>query len=175
MEKENVSLGLGRKQKVKLLLFWREGRKMSLNALDNCPRCGKLFVRGARSVCPDCYREVEEEFKRVYEYVRKSENRQRNIYEVSEATNVTVKQITEFIRAGRLSTADFPHLAYPCESCGENLITEGRICESCRQKLSAEIRKSFAEVEEEERRRRNGTGFYLLEEKLKTLESKKKK
>lgn len=137
---------------------------MEQNTLDNCPRCGKLFLRGVRTVCPECYREVEEEFKRVYEYVRKSENRQRDIYEVSEATKVSVDQIIEFIRSGRLSVADYPQLAYPCESCGEVLITEGRICERCRKKLSAEIRQSYAE--EEALRHKKGAGYLFLQEGL---------
>jgi flagellar operon protein (TIGR03826 family) len=122
---------------------------MSLDSLANCPRCGKLFVKGIRTICPDCFNLVEEEYKKVYEYVRNKENRRSTIYEVSEATGVSVRQITEFVRSGRLSIVDYPNLAYPCDSCGENLVLQGNLCEPCRERLAREIRNTF----EDERKR----------------------
>lgn len=106
--------------------------------LDNCPRCGRLFVKLARKVCPQCHQKVEEEFRRVYDFLRKKENRQATIYETSEQTGVSVTQIKEFIRQGRLEIKDFPRMGYPCETCGE-LIKEGRFCHSCRQQLLKEM------------------------------------
>lgn len=147
---------------------------MGMNVLDNCPRCGKVFVRGVRNVCPDCYAQVEEEFKRVYDYVRKSENRKRNIYEVSDATDVSVNQIMEFVRSGRISISEFPQLAYPCESCGEVLIVEGRLCENCRKKLSSEVRRAFEMEEEEDRRKKRG-GYFILHDEMQPEEKKPKK
>ncbi|MBE3596017.1 MAG: zinc ribbon domain-containing protein [Hydrogenibacillus sp.] len=107
-----------------------------MEELANCPRCGRLFVRTpGQKVCPSCSAEVEEEFERVYEFIRQKENRQSTIYEVSEKTQVSVRQITEFVREGRIRIADHPNLAYPCERCGEVLITEGRYCPACLKML----------------------------------------
>jgi len=101
--------------------------------LGNCPRCGKVFARGVHDVCPACVKEIEEEYERCHDYLK--EHKGVTIYELSEATEVSVRQITKFIREGRISLEGAPNLAYPCESCGM-LIREGTICDSCRKRLS---------------------------------------
>ncbi|MBT9253627.1 MAG: hypothetical protein KM296_08100 [Brockia lithotrophica] len=81
--------------------------------LVQCARCGKLFVRppGSRvRLCPDCLREVEAEFRRVYDYLRKQRGRKASLREISEATGVSVRQIREFILEGRLRLLEFPEL-----------------------------------------------------------------
>ncbi|GFN32662.1 hypothetical protein PCURB6_29220 [Paenibacillus curdlanolyticus] len=72
------------------------------------------------------------------QYLR--ENRGATIYEVSEATEVSIPQITKFIREGRISLMDAPNLGYPCETCGQ-MIREGNICDSCRTRLQKDISK----------------------------------
>ncbi|WP_028608246.1 TIGR03826 family flagellar region protein [Paenibacillus harenae] len=100
--------------------------------LDNCPRCGKLFAKNFRDVCPSCLREIDKEYERCADYLR--ENRGSIITEVSDATGVSIKQITKFIREGRISMMNAPNLSYPCESCG-SLIRENHICDNCRARL----------------------------------------
>ncbi|RKQ85491.1 hypothetical protein [Brockia lithotrophica] len=81
--------------------------------LVQCARCGKLFVRppGSRvRFCPDCLREVEAEFRRVYDYLRKQRGRKASLREISGATGVSVRQIREFILEGRLRLLEFPEL-----------------------------------------------------------------
>jgi len=81
--------------------------------LVQCARCGKLFVRppGSRTrYCPDCLREVEAEFRRVYDYLRRQRGRKASLREISEATEVSVRQIREFIFEGRLRLLEFPEL-----------------------------------------------------------------
>jgi len=81
--------------------------------LVQCSRCGKLFVRppGSRiRICPDCLREVEMEFRRVYQYLREQRGRRALLREISEATGVSVRQIREFILEGRLRLLEFPEL-----------------------------------------------------------------
>jgi flagellar operon protein (TIGR03826 family) len=119
---------------------------MALN-IDYCPRCGKIFAKGIRDICPACVKTVEEEYERCVEYLRK--NNGANIQELSEATEVSVKQITKFIREGRISLANAPNLMYPCEVCGI-LIREGLMCDRCRNRLRNDIRQA----EELEQRRK---------------------
>jgi ribosomal protein L32 len=57
------------------------------------------------------------------------------IGELSEQTGVSIKQITKFIREGRISMVNAPNLSYPCESCG-TLIRENHICDDCRVRLT---------------------------------------
>lgn len=115
--------------------------------LDNCPRCGRLYARGLREMCPACVRVIEEEYERCVKYLR--ENRGATIHELSEAVNVTVRQITKFIREGRISLLDAPNMSYPCEVCGF-LIREGGLCDACRQRLAKDMRNA----EELDRKRR---------------------
>lgn len=127
--------------------------------LDNCPRCGKLFVRTVRPICNDCQKEIDEQFKLVYDYLRKKENRQATIYEVSENTGVSVAQIKQFIREGRLIIRDLPNMGYPCESCGE-IIREGRMCVACRKKFQGVAEKLTQEFVED--RQRSGPKEYVF-------------
>ena len=116
---------------------------MSLGKLANCSRCDALFVQAVRDICPKCYQEVEQEYEKCAKFLRKRENRGSNIHQVSEGTGVSVKQITKFIKEGRISVDGNPHLGYPCESCGE-LILKGNICESCMRGLKHDITQDLA-------------------------------
>ncbi|OXM14136.1 TIGR03826 family flagellar region protein [Paenibacillus herberti] len=115
--------------------------------LDNCPRCGRLFAKNFREVCPHCIREIDQEYEACCTYLRK--NRGAAIHELSEQTSVGIRQITKFIKEGRISLMDAPNLSYPCEGCGI-LIREDHMCESCRQRLRGDVQRmkdSEAETE----------------------------
>ncbi|MFS0725878.1 TIGR03826 family flagellar region protein [Paenibacillus sp. 1P07SE] len=100
--------------------------------LGNCPRCGRLYAVNFREVCPSCIKEIDKEYESCASYLR--ENRGCGIQELSEETGVSYRQITKFIREGRISLIDAPNLAYPCEMCG-SFIREGHMCNDCRAKL----------------------------------------
>lgn len=104
---------------------------MSLN-VTNCPKCGKIMVKGIHDLCPNCIREIEQQYDKCLKYLR--ENHKTTLIELSEATGVSVNMITRFIREGRISIANAPNMNYGCEVCGTS-IREGAMCESCRQKL----------------------------------------
>ncbi len=116
---------------------------MGLGNLSNCPNCGQLFIKNTRSVCNSCYKQVELDFQSVYTFVRNKENRMSTIHEVSEATGVSEKQIFQFIREGRLKLTDYPNLGYPCERCGKNSVTQGKLCDECKKYIDNEIRLSL--------------------------------
>lgn len=101
--------------------------------LDNCPRCGKLFAKGIREVCPVCTRDIDKEYELCANYLR--EFKGAIITELSDQTGVSIKQITKFIREGRISMVNAPNLSYPCESCG-TLIRDGHLCDNCRNRLT---------------------------------------
>ncbi|MFZ4451067.1 TIGR03826 family flagellar region protein [Salibacterium aidingense] len=118
--------------------------------LDNCPRCGDLFVKSLRPVCNKCHKEVEEKFQKVYNFIRKRENRQATMSEVVDATGVSQEDITHFIKEGRIHVRQFPNLEYPCESCGKS-IREGRICSSCKDNIESGLQSQAREKERSER------------------------
>jgi flagellar operon protein (TIGR03826 family) len=121
------------------------GCTMSMNVA-NCPRCGKIFVKGFNDVCPNCMKDLEQQYEKCVTYLRK--NRGATINEVSETTEVSMKQIIKFIREGRISIMNAPNMAYPCEVCG-TLIRENPICEPCRGKLAKDVRNN---AEDEQRK-----------------------
>ncbi len=133
---------------------------MAYGNLANCSRCDALFVKGMREVCPKCYQEIEKEYDKCARFLRKRENRGATIYQLSEETGVSVKQITKFIREGRISVSSNPNLGYPCENCNTP-ITSGNICDNCSRELRREIIQQL-DVDQrlaDEEKRVNNAGY----------------
>ena len=131
-----------------------------MGELTNCPRCGRLFVKHSiRDVCEQCYKEEEVLFEKVYQFLRKRENRTATMAQVVEATGVSESLITKWIKIGRLQLVHFPNLGYPCELCGA-MIREGKLCRECRTKLQTELKR----YEEEKERQRNKTITYYIQQ-----------
>lgn len=116
--------------------------------LSNCPQCGKVYVLNSYSLCPSCLREVEDQYRKCADYLRK--NRECTLHELSEGTGVSVRLITRFIREGRIAAKDAPNVLTPCESCGE-LIREGTLCAACRSKLSKDVRHMHEDEQRKEK------------------------
>ncbi|NMO96611.1 flagellar protein [Paenibacillus lemnae] len=129
----------------------------------NCPRCGKLYALNLRDMCINCQKEIEQEYERCVEYLRKE--RGATIHEVSEATGVSIQQITRFVREGRISTVEAPNMNYPCEVCGI-LIRESNMCESCRSRLTKEIRQVVTDSTSTDKQERSGDGAYRALDKF---------
>lgn len=121
---------------------------MSLN-VGNCSRCGRIYVKGGiYDVCPNCLKEIEQQYEKCLKYLR--DNKGATIIELSEATEVSIRQITKFIREGRISIMNAPNMSYPCEVCG-TLIRDNNMCDSCRSKLVKDVNH----VNEDEKRRQS--------------------
>ncbi|USB32846.1 TIGR03826 family flagellar region protein [Paenibacillus sp. YPG26] len=104
--------------------------------LDNCPRCGKLYAKNFKNICSACIKAIEEEYERCFKFLR--ENKGSTIHQLSEATEVSIKQITKFIKEGRISVENNPNMMYPCEVCGI-LIRDGNMCDGCRSRLTRDL------------------------------------
>ncbi|WP_420539446.1 TIGR03826 family flagellar region protein [Paenibacillus polymyxa] len=131
--------------------------------LDNCPRCGKLFVKNVRGICQNCIKEIEVEYEHCVKHIR--ENKGIHMHELSEATGVSVKQITTFIREGRISIANAPNMTYPCEVCGIP-IREGHMCDSCRTRLTKDLNQAIRESSNRDQSNNMGSGTYSAIDKL---------
>lgn len=110
----------------------RKGEKQLAARLGNCRKCGKLFLR-LRDICDECYQKQEEDYLKSADYLRDYPGS--TIQELSDATNVSIAQIREFILAGRIIAGHFPNLSYPCDSCG-TMIRSGRKCSKCLDTLN---------------------------------------
>ncbi|KYG94885.1 TIGR03826 family flagellar region protein [Paenibacillus jamilae] len=131
--------------------------------LDNCPRCGKLFIKNVRGICQNCIKEIEIEYERCVKHIR--ENKGIHMHELSEATEVSVKQITTFIREGRISIANAPNMTYPCEVCGIP-IREGHMCDSCRTRLTKDLHQAVRDSSNQDQSNNMGSGTYSAIDKL---------
>lgn len=133
--------------------------------LANCYRCGRLYTKAFKEICPNCLKEIEAEYKKCVEYLRKE--RKASMAELSEETGVSVSQITKFIREGRISVAEFPNISYACETCG-GPIREGNICENCRRRLLGDLKRSNEQQEQSAARSNdpsNRTSTYRIADK----------
>lgn len=103
----------------------------------NCVRCGRIFnyVTG-QPICTDCKKEIEQKFAQVKQYLR--ENRGASIQEVSEANQVDIRQIRQWIREERITFAEDSMVGIECERCGVTIRT-GRFCSKCKNELAGNI------------------------------------
>ena len=100
----------------------------------NCKGCNRLFQYiGGPPLCPACREELENKFAEVKEYIY--QNRGASIAEVSEATEVSVKQIKQWIREDRLVLSEATEDGIECEKCGTP-IRSGRFCEKCKAQMT---------------------------------------
>ncbi|RFU68304.1 hypothetical protein D0469_12380 [Peribacillus saganii] len=110
-----------------------------MNDLSNCPNCDTLFVRTKfRDVCEVCYKEEEREFEKVYQYIRRRENRTASMIQVVDNTGVQESLIVKFIKTGKLRTTQFPNLGVKCEKCGAPAKV-GPLCSSCQDSLRSQL------------------------------------
>lgn len=134
-----------------------------MDELSNCPKCGGLFVKNKfRDICQNCWKEEEEAYNAVYQFIRKRENRAATIHQVVDATGVDEDLILKFIKTGRLKLTQFPNLGYPCDRCGK-IIQNGKICNSCAEKLRKEL--DIHTAEEERRKKENHATYFAVDEK----------
>lgn len=137
-----------------------------MGELANCSRCNAVFVKTSRDICPNCYREEEEAFQKVYRFLSKRENREATMAEIVKATGVEEELIIKFIRMNRLEMSRFPKLAYPCERCGVDIVS-GKLCEECSQEIIAEFEQheKLDQRLQQERERCGVTTYYSIKQK----------
>ncbi len=129
----------------------------------NCPECGKIFSFIRTNLCPACQEKDEAEFKKVRMYIIKHPGV--DIVTVSEETGVDESKVFRYIREGRISTGNLSaNVQLNCEVCG-TLISMGRFCSSCNERLTAGLRKSIeAENKKElEEKQKKGPRMYTAD------------
>lgn len=107
--------------------------------LANCPRCGKLYAKNFRDICSNCHQALEKDYEKCTDHLRL--NKGLTIQQLSDDTEIGIKQITRWIREGRISLYNAPNMSYPCEVCG-NYIREGHMCDSCKTRINRDVRNA---------------------------------
>lgn len=134
------------------------GGKETMADLANCPKCGDIYVvNNLRDICPKCYKKEEEEYEKVYQFIRKKQNRTAPMEQVVANTGVEKSLIYKWIKKGRIKLSQFPNLGYPCAKCGTQ-IREGKLCTSCLSSLQGDIKN--LEVEEERKRQAKSSTYF---------------
>lgn len=99
----------------------------------NCKMCNRIFnYIGGAQICPGCKQKLEDEFQKVKAYVE--EHRSASLAVVAEETEVSVKQIKEWIREERLMLSDASGEVV-CDNCGKP-IQIGRYCDECKRNMA---------------------------------------
>mgnify|MGYP002623274285 CR=1 FL=1 len=102
-----------------------------------CRSCGKLFnYIGGQPICEACKKRKEEQFLAVKEYLWEHKNA--SFEEIAEATEVSVKQLKQWVREERLSFSDDSPIIFRCERCGKDIKT-GRFCSDCKTKMGNKL------------------------------------
>lgn len=100
----------------------------------NCRGCGHLFnYIGGAPLCEQCRRALEEKFQEVKAYLEEHPNS--TIPQVSEAMDVSGKQLRQWIREERLALSTAGADGIVCEQCGAPICT-GRFCDRCRANMA---------------------------------------
>ena len=101
----------------------------------NCKGCNRLIQYiGGPPLCPACREALENKFSEVKEYIY--QNPGASIAQVAEATEVSVKQIKQWIREDRLVLSEASPDGIECEHCGIP-ICSGRFCEKCKNQMAS--------------------------------------
>lgn len=106
-------------------------------ALENCSRCGRLYQRIAKPLCPECAVEEEEHAERVMEYLGRHPGA--TIHEIAKAAEVDEGFVLKLLRDGRIQMANDVRPELSCRACGAK-IKSGQYCSECLDRFG----KAFA-------------------------------
>lgn len=112
-------------------------------AIKNCPKCRKLFSDESGPICAQCRKDDIDIFEKVRRYIK--ENPDRSIAQVAEATEVSVKKITRYIKEGKIEISSGMSDDVRCEACNKP-VTSGRYCMECSIRLSTDLKGSIADM-----------------------------
>lgn len=132
----------------------------------NCKNCGRLFnyIGGAhRNLCPACIDKLEDKFQEVKKYVE--DNPHCTINDITEAMDVSPRQVEKWIREERLCFADDSPIGIACERCGK-MIKSGRFCDMCRNDMGnqmSDLYKAVNNIPNDRGMRSKGNKMHFLD------------
>lgn len=107
----------------------------------NCKNCGRLFLyQCGPHFCTKCASILEEKFEKVKDYLY--DNPGASIQRISEVNDVSVQQITKWVREERLEFTPDSLIGIDCEICGTTIKT-GRFCKNCKDDITLKLGKAF--------------------------------
>ena len=128
-----------------------------------CKNCKRLFnYLSGPAICTACREKLEEKFQEVKDYIR--DNPTASLQDVSEANEVTVKQLKTWVREERLTFSDDSPVGIECMNCGA-MIKCGKYCEACKGKMINTLNKGVKveKPKEPEQRKSDGNRIRFLD------------
>lgn len=126
--------------------------------IDNCRRCGRMYMRTERRICPDCIKEEERALEAVIAYLK--EHRNATMAEVVEAVDVDQEQLDAMIREGKLGFAESADFTVKCDRCGAPS-GGGQYCAKCKDQLVNELSTSTLKLQQQLREEQKRKGGYF--------------
>ncbi len=112
-----------------------------MSEASNCPSCGSIFMKNAfNTVCHKCKKVEEAFYDKVYNFMKKRENRAATMEQVINATGIEEELLYKFIKSGRIQTTRFPNFGYPCDKCG-TIIRQGKLCDKCTNEIKSDLQQ----------------------------------
>ena len=100
----------------------------------NCSKCGRMFnYFSGEVICENCKKELEQKFQDVKAYLE--ENPRAGLREISEACEVSTKQLKQWVLEERLTFTEGSPIQLTCENCGAKILT-GRFCAKCKGEVT---------------------------------------
>lgn len=122
----------------------------------NCKRCGRIYQYiGGKPLCYDCKEDDEKDFQRVKEYLYEHPNA--SMSAVSEATDISIATIRQYLRDERLIISDGSLIGIDCERCGASIKT-GRYCKPCGAELATDLKGAFTRPVSQDAGQEGNTG-----------------
>ena len=110
-----------------------------------CRTCKRLFNYITGPVrCPACSDALEKKFQEVKSYIW--DHKTASLQEISEANDVSVGQLSQWVREQRLCPTEDSPVGLECENCGA-IIKTGRYCANCKSKLSNTLMSAITKEE----------------------------
>ncbi len=121
-------------------------QKQKWNVITKCAKCGGTNISNSLGmrVCQNCGFEEPDDFGKVREYIEK--NGSVPAMEISRATGVPMRRITEYLRLGKLEIPEGSDVFIHCQMCGVNL-RYGRYCPKCASELCHDLERAFDMME----------------------------
>jgi predicted amidophosphoribosyltransferase len=101
----------------------------------NCEKCGAVFLKTLKSICPKCITQEESHFQQAVVWLREHPGETMN--SLSKATGIEMRDILRWVREQRLMFSRSAGVPV-CRKCGM-VIDAGELCETCKSSLSREI------------------------------------
>ena len=133
----------------------------------NCPECGKIFTYIRTNLCPACQKKDDELFRVVRSFLVKHPGA--DIVTVAENTGISEEAVMRYVRDGRISMGiERGAIQMNCEIC-DVLISQGRLCRACSDKLSSGLKKSIQEENKKvaDEQQKQGPRMYTADHWLK--------